>query len=592
MQRWWCHTLFYLGIILHLPRVRGYFESTVTIQDDQVYLDPETHAIKANLSTSTLVSNWTVSDKMLSSSAGLFYSGVLFVYNRTDGDFSDLLDNTDYIVVVPVFDYTQGRAIVNTLSDPRIKAGIVYPSTPSSNYAQISTSVITPRMSLFLIDYAAGTQLSNQISLAQYDPEKPKTSSSRAHGSNGTRAVSMIRQDDPSGDPTSQDPRDIYYCRIWARLYRSGAKSTSSSGTTSVNTILVVAITIPLGVIIITIIFCFIYQRQKRLSMQKEVSKNGSRHDRRRIKVQLLLSTPAYSRRAPALTSDQLRQLPVVTYTEDSQAKLRLCTDMAIHRFRLAHNTLATSSDEESDGESEDLTLEELVDQETPYSGGCDENYSNGGLVVTTDDSTSGLARPPRIYVDGLASSLGSSPPVPSDPLSPYYDPQFGFSLATLRDDSPTNSSTMALTDRETRRPRGPSSSLAQLRSTADFAPRGASGTHRRIQKTTTYESVMSDLKRRTLAGPPLCPVCESAFDLDDVLRLLPCGHAFHGDCVDEWLTQRVARCPLCKYNATPGRKSGAFDRPGSRVRPGKLGRELVGELKSVDNAVLPRSKN
>jgi E3 ubiquitin-protein ligase RNF38/44 len=40
--------------------------------------------------------------------------------------------------------------------------------------------------------------------------------------------------------------------------------------------------------------------------------------------------------------------------------------------------------------------------------------------------------------------------------------------------------------------------------------------------------------------------VCMSDFEQDDLLRVLPCSHEFHSDCVDRWL--KVKReCPLCR---------------------------------------------
>jgi len=44
----------------------------------------------------------------------------------------------------------------------------------------------------------------------------------------------------------------------------------------------------------------------------------------------------------------------------------------------------------------------------------------------------------------------------------------------------------------------------------------------------------------------PSCSVCISDFERGDQLRLLPCKHAFHSRCVDQWLTVN-ANCPLCR---------------------------------------------
>ncbi|KAE8796012.1 E3 ubiquitin-protein ligase ATL6-like [Hordeum vulgare] len=45
------------------------------------------------------------------------------------------------------------------------------------------------------------------------------------------------------------------------------------------------------------------------------------------------------------------------------------------------------------------------------------------------------------------------------------------------------------------------------------------------------------------------CPVCLTAFEEGDSVRLLPhCSHLFHPECIDPWL-QRRASCPLCRAN-------------------------------------------
>ncbi|KAH7365486.1 hypothetical protein KP509_18G030600 [Ceratopteris richardii] len=42
------------------------------------------------------------------------------------------------------------------------------------------------------------------------------------------------------------------------------------------------------------------------------------------------------------------------------------------------------------------------------------------------------------------------------------------------------------------------------------------------------------------------CSICLEIPVVDDVVRRLPCMHAFHLQCIDEWL-ERQANCPICK---------------------------------------------
>ncbi|KAL4913238.1 hypothetical protein BDW62DRAFT_168633 [Aspergillus aurantiobrunneus] len=62
------------------------------------------------------------------------------------------------------------------------------------------------------------------------------------------------------------------------------------------------------------------------------------------------------------------------------------------------------------------------------------------------------------------------------------------------------------------------------------------------------------------------CSICMEAFDDDDSIRVLTCGHIFHATCLDPWFTKRQARCPLCKTcyppeHAAPMRPAAALIR-------------------------------
>lgn len=49
------------------------------------------------------------------------------------------------------------------------------------------------------------------------------------------------------------------------------------------------------------------------------------------------------------------------------------------------------------------------------------------------------------------------------------------------------------------------------------------------------------------------CAICVEDFKDGDTLRVLPCEHAFHKACIDEWLINHSALCPLCKFEVPRG---------------------------------------
>ena len=83
----------------------------------------------------------------------------------------------------------------------------------------------------------------------------------------------------------------------------------------------------------------------------------------------------------------------------------------------------------------------------------------------------------------------------------------------------------------------------------------------------------------RTAAAPEMlsapgdsCAICIDTLEDDDDIRGLTCGHAFHGACVDPWLTSRRACCPLCKadYYVPKPRPEGEEQNPAGRRNGGR----------------------
>ncbi|CAI7565696.1 unnamed protein product [Penicillium glandicola] len=53
-------------------------------------------------------------------------------------------------------------------------------------------------------------------------------------------------------------------------------------------------------------------------------------------------------------------------------------------------------------------------------------------------------------------------------------------------------------------------------------------------------------------AGNFSCPICTDDFIKGQDLRVLPCNHQFHVECIDPWLMNVSGTCPLCRIDLNP----------------------------------------
>jgi hypothetical protein len=53
-------------------------------------------------------------------------------------------------------------------------------------------------------------------------------------------------------------------------------------------------------------------------------------------------------------------------------------------------------------------------------------------------------------------------------------------------------------------------------------------------------------------AGNFSCPICTDDFIKGQDLRVLPCNHQFHMECIDPWLMNVSGTCPLCRIDLNP----------------------------------------
>ncbi|KAL7545067.1 hypothetical protein ACHAWF_008439 [Thalassiosira exigua] len=80
------------------------------------------------------------------------------------------------------------------------------------------------------------------------------------------------------------------------------------------------------------------------------------------------------------------------------------------------------------------------------------------------------------------------------------------------------------------------------------------------------------DLLDRSRFDHTSCSICLDEYEVGEQIRVLPCQHAFHSNCIFPWLTERSPTCPLCKATFEAVRYEEEEDEEGGRDEEGGEG--------------------
>ncbi|WCJ31818.1 RING/U-box superfamily protein [Euphorbia peplus] len=85
------------------------------------------------------------------------------------------------------------------------------------------------------------------------------------------------------------------------------------------------------------------------------------------------------------------------------------------------------------------------------------------------------------------------------------------------------------------------------------------------------------------------CSVCLSEFQEEESVRKLKCKHTFHKDCLDKWLQECRATCPLCRTKVLPDEIVSGFHRHQNPVEYDGSDEEMIFLLSALHGNGLQR---
>ncbi|KAJ1910821.1 hypothetical protein IWQ60_010447 [Tieghemiomyces parasiticus] len=358
---------FFLCVNLFFLRALGINGGVLTIANDHVSLDPVTFDVTANLTTSAVMTNQELRGRTTVTNRPTNTEGILFQYDI--GNWPAFLDSADHIVAITASSYDEIRRLTKVIQRPRIKAGIICPSSPSDSYDRIVLDRDDIAFSWYLIDYGSCKDLADQLTMFQRDPNN-NTTANRDGG-------------------TNQAPNGPSYHRAWTRLQYGGVMQSSTSSGLGSNVTLIIGIVVPIVIISFIVVPLFFLRRKQLTKKREEKTLREARLNRRLIKTQMLLAKSALSTRAPPLSDDQLAMVPLISYTETMAGQLVFCIEYAIQRFRMCQDALATSSDEDSNSD-DDYEWEKRDDDcsELDHASRSTRSDSDGPTVLPRGEKT------------------------------------------------------------------------------------------------------------------------------------------------------------------------------------------------------------
>jgi len=96
-------------------------------------------------------------------------------------------------------------------------------------------------------------------------------------------------------------------------------------------------------------------------------------------------------------------------------------------------------------------------------------------------------------------------------------------------------------------------------------------GTFEKLETRAYDEALFGDEQGKSY--PSVCAICLGTWDKDDMIKVTPCGHAFHEECLGGWF-RNARTCPICRSNctSTPASSSHSSDWQTNSPRPRAVG--------------------